>query len=154
MTGYSFADLLMKNMETPMVEVLGDLGLEIDTKSNEHKHYRLKAPGYMDLIVEIWKEGNDTMMSVCHYYEQNGDLMKDPEIMYKLIEYENDDKNLVWEDAQWIQQDPVGVFRQVYVKKDGKTFVNRKPKEELRDFSKMWANNIKNQGFRLEQGND
>jgi hypothetical protein len=38
----------------------------------------------MDLTVETWQEGKNTMVSMCHYGEQNGDLMKDPDVLFKV----------------------------------------------------------------------
>ncbi len=36
----------------PMIRVLKDLGVDFEAK--EHKSYRFKADGMMDLVVETW----------------------------------------------------------------------------------------------------
>jgi len=86
-------------------------------------------------------------MSVCHYGLQNGDMMRDPEILYELIGWDvpQGNKKLLIEDAQWIQQDYVGSYREVYQMRDGEKMVSPGLKSELQSFSKMWANNMKGQ---------
>jgi len=44
--------------------------------------YKLEADGFMDLTVETWKEKDNAVISMCHYGEMNGDLMKDPDILF------------------------------------------------------------------------
>lgn len=80
--------------KTPMLKFLQTKG--IDFTRTDHTHYVLQCcekrsshsshtcvHGMMDLIVETWYEGNFMKVSVCHYYEQNGDLMRDPEVVYR-----------------------------------------------------------------------
>jgi len=45
---------------------------------------RITVPGYMPLSVEeIGSSGDgDRLVSLCHYGEQNGDLMRDPDIVF------------------------------------------------------------------------
>lgn len=52
----------------------------------------------MTLTVESWPIGESVAVSMCHYGEQNGDLMKDPDILFHVgkdgvieyKEYQND----------------------------------------------------------------
>ena len=77
-------------------EYLKSVGIDISKTGN----YKLKSGGFMDLTVEIWHadNGKTTVVSMCHYGEQNGDLMKDPDILFqvakdgviKYLEYQND----------------------------------------------------------------
>jgi len=145
---YKYTTLLLKNKETPMVEFLRTKGIDFNKllKERKHSHFKLKSEGFMDLTVEVFPEGEDMVLSVCHYYEQNGDLCRDPEITYKLV---NQTEELVWEDATTITQDPVGVYREVYKTVDGKNFVNTKLKTELQDFTQMWVKNLESQGHEL-----
>jgi hypothetical protein len=47
---------------------------------------RLTVKGYMPLSVEVIgqsAEGN-RLIAICHYGEQNGDLMRDPEMVFEI----------------------------------------------------------------------
>ncbi len=79
------------------VEYLKSVGINIQLEG--HNSYKLKADGFMDLTVETWPadNGKTAVVSMCHYGEQNGDLMKDPDILFhlrdgeiKYREYQND----------------------------------------------------------------
>ena len=51
--------------------------------------YRFRAKGYMDLVVERLPDCTVTgapVLSLCHYFEQNGDLCKDPEMTVRSFE--------------------------------------------------------------------
>jgi antirestriction protein ArdC len=45
---------------------------------------RIEAKGYMPLVVE--KIEGSSLISLCHYGEQNGDLMRDPEVVFRVEE--------------------------------------------------------------------
>src|SRR6516162_8740167 len=84
----------------------------------KRKYIRLEAPGFMRLAIEHIGTGprGGELVSVAHYGEQNGDLMRDPEIVFEVAA------------GQWhpvsIQQDYVGGYRQaVFVGEKGKVFV-------------------------------
>ncbi len=50
--------------------------------------YRLKAPGFMDLVCERLPDCQETggiVLSLCHYHEVNGDLCQDPEMTVRLF---------------------------------------------------------------------
>ena len=38
----------------------------------------------MDLTVETWQEGKNQIVTMTHYYEQNGDLVPDPDIKFSV----------------------------------------------------------------------
>ena len=49
---------------------------------------RLKAGGFMDLVCEVLlpcDETGATVISMVHYFEQNGDLCQDPEMTVRLF---------------------------------------------------------------------
>ena len=85
-------------------EFLKSAGIDIFLK--EHNSYKLKTGGFMDLTVEACPEGESAVVSMCHYGEQNGDLMKDPDILFyvkedgtiEYKEYQNDYANYYSED--------------------------------------------------------
>ena len=63
-------------------DYLKSVGIDIFLQG--HNSYKLASTGFMDLTVESWQEGKNTMVSMCHYGEQNGDLMKDPDVLFKV----------------------------------------------------------------------
>jgi len=79
--------------------------------------------------------------SVCHYGKQNGDLMRDPEViflvypndMYFPIYYRNDYLGIEYDTVVFKDGQPSGFYRQKY--------------NDLRSFCDMWMKNIKWQQF-------
>lgn len=115
------------------IESLRDLGL------------RLESDGYMPLVIEWVGFGprDWDMISVAHYYVQNGDVMRDPEMCFE-----------VDEDGKWhpviYQQDNLGYYDDKVVMMDAKTGkfkIDRKKEKEMMDFAKEWDQNLKDQGF-------
>ena len=50
--------------------------------------YRLQAPGLMDLVVEVLSRDRATdaiVLSLVHYFEMNGDLCQDPEMVVRVF---------------------------------------------------------------------
>src|SRR5580658_10952643 len=50
-------------------------------------HLRIENPPYMALVIEATDESGPlglAAISVCHYGEQNGDAMRDPEMCFEL----------------------------------------------------------------------
>lgn len=93
---------------------------------------RLKSPGYMDLVVE--RLGDDRI-SVTHYGEANGDLMKDPDM-----------EVLLATDGTWVrpvsyQNDYAGVYHEVRDARDALL------EADLADFFQMWMDNLREQRF-------
>ena len=71
---------------TPTYPLLQAIGFERGVR-----YRKAKAPGFMDLVVE--KIAPKTY-SLAHYYVQNGDMMRDPEITFRL----NDDDTVDYRD--------------------------------------------------------
>jgi hypothetical protein len=88
----------------------------------KQREIRLEVPSFMRLVIEhigIGPHGGE-LVSVAHYGEQNGDPMRDPEIVFEVA------------DCSWhpvsIQQDYVGSYREaVFVGENGKVFVRPAP---------------------------
>ena len=91
------------------IEYLKSVGINIWRL--EHNSYKLKSKGFMDLIVETWPgntKSKSRFISMCHYGEQNGDLMKDPDILFQTdedgsilyLEYQNDYAGYYSEDHE------------------------------------------------------
>ncbi|NUC74732.1 hypothetical protein HTZ84_20945 [Haloterrigena sp. SYSU A558-1] len=84
---------------------------------------KLEVDGFMPLII---KKINEHRLSVAHYYEQNGDLMRDPEIIFD---------SQVWVAVEY-HQDP---------------FIRLRDENGLVDATAFalntWDDNLKQQGF-------
>ena len=130
--------------DSPMMSLLEDLG--IDFSRRDHTYYKLKANGFMDLIVETWSDPdikNTMKISVCHYGEQNGDAMRDPEVVFML----GFDSSI--EIPEYYRNDYTGTEQEVYPVIDGKQMINPSLLQDLKRFSRQWADNIHDQGFQL-----
>lgn len=94
-------------------------------------YMKLQAKGYEDLVVEAI--GGDEY-SIAHYYDQNGDSMRDPEITFTV-----DRKNKSIHPASFLQ-DGIGVY---YETADASPAMVR----DLKRFMVQWFTNIKNQKY-------
>jgi len=99
--------------------------------SQDEFHIRFDMPHYDRLVIE--RHGD--LISVAHYFEQNGDLIADPDVE---LHYPS------WVPTA-IQQ--VFGYRAKFVERDGKTFVDTRFHKEVSSFLVMWAGNIKAQGW-------
>ena len=119
---------------------LKELGI-LDAMSAEHSTH-FKAPGFMDLVIEAIGEYTRDgkaypLLSIAHYYEQNGDLCPDPE-MEILLNHEFGYCEAMTMSATY------GYF-EVY---PGENLVNLRNKKELNAFLGQWLKNIKDQGHK------
>lgn len=108
---------------------------------------RLTANGYMPLSVEDIgqsAEGN-RLIAISHTGEQNGDLMRDPEMVFEIHTYASPDMA----EPLSFRNDYMGLMQEIYRYDDDgkKTHVNAKLKQDLKSFAKTWFQNLKDQGF-------
>ena len=108
---------------------------------------RLTVVGFMPLSVEAIgqsAEGN-RLVSICHYGEQNGDLMRDPEMVFEIHTYASPDMA----EPLSFRNDYMGLMQEVYRYDESgkKTHVKTRLKAELKSFAKTWFKNLKDQGF-------
>jgi len=87
----------------------------------------------------------DQLVSLCHYGEQNGDAMRDPDIVYEIQSHESGDLAL----PTSFRNDYAGLNQEVFdYGADGKpTGVRAKLQKELIAFSATWFKNLNEQGF-------
>jgi hypothetical protein len=103
---------------------------------------RLEVPGFMRLVIEHVGRGprGGELVSVAHYGEQNGDPMRDPEIVFEVAAGEGHPVS--------IQQDYLGNYREaVSVAEDGRVSVHRAEVLDIHSFARVWDRNLKRQGF-------
>ncbi len=101
-------------------------------QSQSDFHVRFDMPGYQRLVIE--RHGD--LISVTHYFEQNGDLVPDPEVE---LHYPS------WTPTAITQA--IGYRREKFIERDGKTFVDTRFHREVSSFLVMWARNIQAQGW-------
>jgi len=108
--------------------------------------YRLRAEGFMDLVVEVLPQDRATgatVLSLAHYFVQGGDLCQDPEMTVRVFPPRQGRPGLV--EALTFQQAIPPVFSAVYPE-PGK--VAPRVKRELKAFLGTWLRNLRQQGHR------
>ena len=105
---------------------------------------RLTVNGYMPLSLEHIgqsAEGN-RLIAISHTGEQNGDLMRDPEMVFELHAHG-------MAEPLSFRNDYMGVMQEIYRYDDSgkKTHVNARLKQDLKSFARTWFKNLKDQGF-------
>jgi hypothetical protein len=105
--------------------------------SKNNGYYKLNNdPTYMSLTIEILC---NNQISLCHYGEQNGDLMRDPEMVF-------------WKDENnnyfpfYFRNDYVGFEEFSGEIIDNKLVINNAEQQEDQiEFTNIWMENIKHQ---------
>ena len=108
---------------------------------------RITVPGFMPLSVEEIGSSGDgyRLVSLCHYGEQNGDLMRDPDIVFLFHHFPN---GTAAEPVSF-RNDYLGIVQDVYRYDEvgRRTHVLPSLKQELKEFAQAWFANLKDQGF-------
>lgn len=126
------------------MEKLGIIQAVHDLADSENDSYaRFQAEGYMDLIVEVIGKKNDkVLVSMAHYYQQNGDSVPDPE-MEILVDFK-------YRMAHAISfSNAFGMVRSEFQEGDGGVLIDPRAKKENDAFLGKWLSNLKQQGFKL-----
>jgi hypothetical protein len=118
-----------------IIELFGGLG--------SFRHVRLEAEGFMPLGIEAIGPGPRglTAVSIAHYYMQQGDAMRNPEMVFE-----------VGAGGEFLpvsfQQDNLGAYQEaVFQDEAGKVLVRPRLARELASFALVWDRNLKDQGF-------
>ncbi|MDF0653164.1 MAG: hypothetical protein P0121_17055 [Nitrospira sp.] len=114
---------------------------------NGARAVRITVPEYMPLSVEeigVSQDGH-RLVSLCHYGEQNGDLMRDPDIVFL---FHNVPDGAAAEPVSF-RNDYLGIVQDVYRYDEAgrRTHVLPTLKQDLTEFSESWFANLKDQGF-------
>lgn len=110
------------------------------------RSYKLRAPGFMDLTVELLPKDEETgsmVLSLCHYFIQNGDLCQDPEMTVRVF------SSAGMIEALTFQQAIPPIYSVVYPE-PGK--VDLRMKQDLNAFLSLWLRNLTAQGHQLKSG--
>jgi hypothetical protein len=109
-------------------------------------HIRIENEPWMHLVIEDTQERGPNglpVISVAHYREQNGDLMRDPEMMFE-IEKSSEAMTLV--PFYW-RNDYAGIEQYSAFQEEGQTLLNGKLKRDHLAFADTWDANLRAQGF-------
>lgn len=108
---------------------------------------RIAVSGYMPLSVEEIGSSGDgyRLVSLCHYGEQNGDLMRDPDIVFL---FHNLPDGVAAEPVSF-RNDYLGIVQEVYRYDETgrRTHVVPSLKQELKEFARVWFVTLREQGF-------
>ena len=115
-------------------------------------HIKIENPPYMPLTIEGIGTGprNLPAVSVTHYGEQNGDLMRDPEMCFEL---QLQDGQIVALMPYYYRNDYMGIEEQSVSEgqrsQDGEQTIriHLKQIQQQGKFARLWDRNLKQQGF-------
>jgi len=129
---------------------------ELLKKLNSKQHKKMEAEGFMPLTIEKLEEnlltpwGVGITYGLCHYYEQNGDLMRDPEMVFIVVDNRGEEKDFenLHVYPKMYQQDNLGIYEESITIEFGKITSYIKAWQAAHvHFARQWLSNIKEQGF-------
>ena len=114
---------------------------------NDARAVRITVTGYMPLSVEeigISRDGH-RLVSLCQYGEQNGDLMRDCDLVFMVTDLCD---GAAAEPVSY-RNDYLGIFQEVYRYDEVGRRTHGLPllKQDLKEFARAWFATIRDQGF-------
>ena len=106
-------------------------------------HLRIENPPYMALVIEATDESGPCglpAISVCHCGEQNGDAMRDPEMLFEVSPWGS------LNPFYW-RNDYVAVEQWSRFIRDAHYCYHTQLHAEHERFAKLWDKNLRRQGF-------
>jgi uncharacterized protein YqiB (DUF1249 family) len=117
---------------------LEKLGLIKEGKLTFEEYLKLKSGGFMDLNIDVLEVTHDSIkISLAHNYEQNGDLVPDPDMEIRIYPDSKMAEALTFQDSR--------SYTMVYPEPNK---INPKAKKELNHFLNFWLGNLIKQGFK------
>ncbi|MCP4539442.1 MAG: hypothetical protein GY832_20080 [Chloroflexi bacterium] len=104
-------------------------------------YLKLEKECYQPLVIE---RVDSDRVAISHFFIQNGDVMRDPEIVFSY------DPSQPVDFQFWpveITQHPVGVYRRKFFERDGRKMVDTSFHSSVSPLVKIWAKNLKFQGW-------
>ncbi|MFO0702240.1 MAG: hypothetical protein U0236_23795 [Nitrospira sp.] len=130
-----------------MMKLYQAFATDLNHLLNGARAVRITVSGYLPLSVEEIGSSGDgyRLVSLCHYGEQNGDLMRDPDIVFL---FHNLPDGMAAEPVSF-RNDYLGLSQEVYrYDETGKrTHVLPTLQQDLTEFAESWFANLKDQGF-------
>jgi hypothetical protein len=110
----------------------------------ESNRIKIESDGFMPLVIERIGRGPRglPLISVAHYYEQNGDSMRDPEMTFE----SGADGNLY--PVSFQQDGGFPLYQEAVFKNEaGQTLIRPRLIQQLTSFARTWSGNLRTQGF-------
>ncbi|HTU48883.1 MAG TPA: hypothetical protein VMF91_27725 [Bryobacteraceae bacterium] len=110
-------------------------------------YLKIENPPFMALVIEATPEPGPCggpSISVAHYGEQNGDLMRDPEMCFELSHPPLCSLAL---SSFYFRNDYLGIEQWSRFVRDEQYSINTELYRQHEDFARMWGKNIRAQGF-------
>lgn len=130
-----------------MMKLYQAFATDLNQLLNGARAVRITVPGYLPLSVEEIGISGDgcRLVSLCHYGEQNGDLMRDPDIVFL---FHNFPDGVAAEPVSF-RNDYLGIVQDVYRYDEAgrRTHVVPSLKQDLKEFAQSWFGNLNDQGF-------
>ena len=108
---------------------------------------RITVPGFIPLSVETIGSSEDghRLVSLCQYSEQNGDLMRDCDLVFRVTDLPDG----VGAEPVSFRNDYLGIVQDVYRYDEAgrRTHVVNSLKQELEEFAQAWFATLRDQGF-------
>lgn len=130
---------------------------ELIDKMESLDHLRITNAPMMPLVIEYLSVNISTPIgigkqySLCHYYQQNGDLMQDPEMCFIVVDNRseaNRDIDLVSIIPYMFQQASGGIYQESIRFENSKIAeVNDKMQQDHKIFADFWLQNILQSGY-------
>ena len=108
-------------------------------------YLKIDNPPYRELVIEATDESGPCglpALSVCHYGDQNGDAMRDPEMLFELGFAGGAHLNPYY----W-HNDYVAIEQWSRFTSDGLYHFHTQLHEQHERFAKLWDRNLRQQGF-------
>jgi len=141
-------------MKDTVYKILKAHGLveEFEQAKGGEFHLRLVNDPYMPLVIE---KISDNEVSVAHYGELNGDAMRNPEMVFKIVPDTSirlTKKGMVKKDIvvwkpTYFRNDYMGAESFVYNVREGVEYYGATLAMSLKSFQAMWSKNLIDQGF-------
>jgi hypothetical protein len=130
----------MKPINQKARKVMDTLTIGID-KPGDHRKIDNAKGAFMPVHVEcIGRCNYGLLYSIAHYYEQNGDLMRDPEMVF----IKGADNR--YYPTYFRQDGGLGFEQEAVIMEDEKVKAFKPPiQDELKEFANGWMQNIKEQ---------
>ncbi|MBS0160831.1 MAG: hypothetical protein JSS26_19795 [Nitrospira sp.] len=114
---------------------------------NGARAVRITVSGYIPLSVEEIGSSGDgyRLVSLCQYGEQNGDLMRDPDLVFMFTDLPD---GAAAEPVSF-RNDYLGIMQDVYRYDEAgrRTHVFPALKQDLKEFARDWFATLREQGF-------
>ncbi len=111
---------------------------------NKNYHKKIVNEPYMPLVLEYIGHHDilkKPQISMVHYGEQNGDLMRDPEMIF-MVDFEKKTA-----EAVSYRNDYAGYFEEVFVLTKNQVYYSSSQRISQNQFALTWFENLKAQGF-------